>query len=64
MWHELDSKAGFDKALQELPAGKMLLIDYYAPSCAVCKTAFPALCKVRGGLVKPVGGGWAAGVCQ
>lgn len=46
MWCELDSKAAFDKALQDLPADKLLVVDYYAPWCAVCKTAYPALCRV------------------
>lgn len=46
MWHELDSKAAFDKALQDLPANKLLVVDYYAPWCAVCKTAYPSLCRV------------------
>lgn len=46
MWLEIDSKASFDSALQTLPAGKLLVVDYYAPNCAVCKTAYPSLCKV------------------
>lgn len=45
-WHELDSKAAFDKALQDLPANKLLVVDYYAPWCAVCKTAYSSLCRV------------------
>lgn len=46
MWCELDSQSAFDQALQDLPDGKMLIVDYYAPWCAVCKTAFPALCRI------------------
>ena len=46
MWTELTDKAALDQALQQLPAGKLLLVDYYAPNCAVCKTAYPALCRV------------------
>jgi thiol:disulfide interchange protein len=46
LWHEIDSKASFDKALQDLPANKLLLIDYYAPTCAVCKTAYSTICRV------------------
>lgn len=46
MWKELDSKAAFDKALQDLPANSLLVVDYYAPSCVVCKTAYPSLCRV------------------
>lgn len=46
MWHELTDKAAFDKALQDLPANKLLVVDYYAPWCAVCKTAYSSLCRV------------------
>ncbi|KAF6265528.1 hypothetical protein COO60DRAFT_1633636 [Scenedesmus sp. NREL 46B-D3] len=24
----------------------MLVVDYYAPWCAVCKTAYPAMCRI------------------
>lgn len=46
MWVEIDSKASLSSALQTLPAGKLLVVDYYAPNCAVCKTAYPSLCRV------------------
>jgi thiol:disulfide interchange protein len=46
MWCELESKAAFDKALQDLPADKLLVVDYYAPWCAVCKTAYSSLCRI------------------
>lgn len=46
MWCELDSKAAFEKALQDLPADKLLVVDYYAPGCAVCKTAYSSLCRI------------------
>jgi thiol:disulfide interchange protein len=47
MWVELDSKDAFAQALAAAAAaGKLLLVDYYAPFCAVCKTAYPSLCRV------------------
>jgi thiol:disulfide interchange protein len=46
MWTELDSKAAFDNALQTLPANSLLVVDYYAPWCAVCKTAYSSLCRI------------------
>lgn len=36
---ELKSQAEFDAATASLPAGKMLVVDYYAPWCAVCKVS-------------------------
>ncbi|WIA22765.1 hypothetical protein OEZ86_009722 [Tetradesmus obliquus] len=47
LWgHELSSQADFDAVVAGLPADKMLVVDYYAPWCAVCKTAYPAMCRL------------------
>lgn len=43
LWgHELSSQADFDAVVAGLPADKMLVVDYYAPWCAVCKVGVGA----------------------
>lgn len=46
LWLELHTKTGFDHALSTLPPGKLLVVDYYASWCAVCKSAYPGLCRM------------------
>eukprot|EP00878_Enallax_costatus_P001970 GHUV01002134.1.p1 GENE.GHUV01002134.1~~GHUV01002134.1.p1 ORF type:complete len:197 (+),score=50.22 GHUV01002134.1:327-917(+) len=46
LWTELKSEEELQAAFGSLPAGKMLLVDYYASWCAVCKTAYPGLSRL------------------
>lgn len=46
LWLELRNGEDLQEALSSLPAEKFLVVDYYASWCAVCKTAYPGLCRL------------------
>eukprot|EP00775_Hariotina_reticulata_P001222 gene1222-1561_t len=46
LWLELTTAAEMQAAQNTLPNGKMLVVDYYAGWCAVCKTAYPSMCRL------------------
>eukprot|EP00879_Flechtneria_rotunda_P006321 GHRR01006643.1.p1 GENE.GHRR01006643.1~~GHRR01006643.1.p1 ORF type:complete len:204 (+),score=36.72 GHRR01006643.1:272-883(+) len=48
LWQELKSEDELQSAVASLPDGKLLVTDFYAGWCAVCKSAYPALCRVAG----------------
>ncbi len=46
LWLELSSTEELSAAAAASAPGQLLVVDYYASWCAVCKTAFPGLCRI------------------